>query len=151
MMQNMVQNAQAEETEQNPWVSKSGGDFLECTLSNLQSPLTPGYCQINFLIHSFKVKKLKQQFWKSSFFAINTLITTVFFGRVMCLCALSRFFFFFDSAPLSLIFGPPFARTSLNSVMCSHFFNAGINKHMFYLCIFTQGKAEWIHQWNGTP
>ena len=32
MMQNMMQNYQAEETEQNPWVSKSGGDFLECTL-----------------------------------------------------------------------------------------------------------------------
>ena len=40
MMQNMMQNAQAEETEQKPWVSKSGGDFLECTLSNMQSPLT---------------------------------------------------------------------------------------------------------------
>ena len=34
--------------------------------------------------------------------------------------ALSRSFFF-DSAPLSLIFGPPFARASLNLVMCSHF------------------------------
>ena len=32
MLQNMIQKAQAEETEQNPWVSKSGGDFLECTL-----------------------------------------------------------------------------------------------------------------------
>ena len=32
MMQTMMQNYQAEETEQNPWVSKSGGDFLECTL-----------------------------------------------------------------------------------------------------------------------
>ena len=35
-----MQNAQAEETEQKPWVSKSEGDFLECTFSNLQSPLT---------------------------------------------------------------------------------------------------------------
>ena len=34
--------------------------------------------------------------------------------------ALSRSFFF-DSAPLSLIFGPPFARASLNLVMCGHF------------------------------
>ena len=32
MMQNMMQNYQAEETEQNPRVSKGGGDFLECTL-----------------------------------------------------------------------------------------------------------------------
>ena len=36
----MMQHAQAEETEQKPWVSKSGGDFLECTLSNLRSPLS---------------------------------------------------------------------------------------------------------------
>ena len=36
----IMQNAQAEETEQKPWVSKRGGDFLEFTLSNLWSPLT---------------------------------------------------------------------------------------------------------------
>ena len=31
----IMQNAEAEETEQKPWVSKRGGDFLEFTLSNL--------------------------------------------------------------------------------------------------------------------
>ena len=36
----MMQNAQAQGTEQKPWVSKSGGDFLKCTLSNLRFPLT---------------------------------------------------------------------------------------------------------------
>ena len=61
-----------------------------------------------------------------------------------------------DTAPLSLIFGPPFARTSLNLVMCSHFLTLELINTSFifaYLrgCVRKLCKAEWIYQWNGIP
>lgn len=81
---------------------------------------------------------------------------SLFFAAVLAILqflqpALSRSFFIFDSAPLSLISGPRFARASLNLVikfkMCSHFLTLQVINTSFIFanlrgCVRKLCKAE---------
>ena len=101
------------------------------------------------LIKSTK-KGLKHPSYTAIVFVQALAVFCGFSGQIAVLaaCAVP---FFFDSAPLSLIFGPPFARASLNLVMCSHFLTlelintsfifANLRGRLRKLC-----KAEQIYQ-----